>query len=175
MSPWKPDPVMKKALSGEKRMFALLALSIIKRFGEEGKKAIYDTMYQDGMKRGQRLATLAKDRNDLVEFERLSIEDFESWGMSTAGFDDPHRQWVVREKNKCSYTNGLSGGCETNIPQVWEDMGLDKAIIKMLGEISCVPHDLGVRTGFNPKMKFKFKRLLPRGDDCCEWYEELEE
>ena len=175
MSSWKPNPTIRRALSNGPRNFAMMALPIIEQLGEKGKKMIYDIVYNDGVKKGQRLAKLAKDPNDLVEFERILIEDFAKADFNTCGFDDPHRQWVVREKNKCSYTNCLSGGCEENIPQVWQEMGLDEATIRMLGEISCVPHDLGVRTGYNPKMKFKFKRLLPRGDECCEWYEELDE
>ena len=56
-------------------------------------------MYESGLARGRELGAKAKDRNDLIEFERLNIEDYIEQGENTPGFDDPARKWVKREKN----------------------------------------------------------------------------
>jgi hypothetical protein len=175
MAKWKLDPKIRRAASSGPAMLALIALPLIERFGDEAKEIITKTMYREGFKKGQRLAEKAKDPNNLMEFERLLIEDYVKSGTNTPGYDDPARKWIVRSKNKCSYNLSLCGGCESNIPQVWKDMGLDAKTIRMLGDISCVPYDHGMREGFNKKIKFRFTKLAPYGDPYCEWYEEIEE
>ena len=139
----------------------------------DAKKLIYETKYQDGLKLGQKLGKMAKDRNDLLEFERLLISEYNKDYEFTVGFDDPTRDWKVKTKNKCSYTNCLSGGCEMDIPAVWKAIGLDDETIQLLGELSCIPYNLGVRKGFNPKIDFELEKLLPNGDPCCVWVEEI--
>jgi len=175
MTKWKLDPKIRRAASGGPRMFALLALPFIERYADEAKEIIYKTMHRAGLKKGKLLAKKAKDPDDLTEFERLVVEDFIDRGANTPGYDDPARRWIVRSKNRCSYDQSLSGGCEYNIPQVWKDMGLDAKTIRMLGDLYCVPGDLGVREGFNKNLKFKFTKLAPRGDPYCEWFEEIED
>ncbi len=175
MDNWKPDEVGKKALSGAPRMFASIAIPFIKRYGEAAKTVLSNIMYESGLARGQELGAKAKDRNDLVEFERLNIEDYIEQGDNTPGFDDPARKWVKREKNHIIFNLSLCGGCESNIPLVWQEMGLDAKTIRMLGEIYCEPFDKGVRKGFNPNIKLTFTKLAPRGDPYCEWDESLPE
>ena len=175
MSEWKPNPVIKRALSSGPELQALIAVPIVERFGDEAKKVIADAMYQSGLERGRQLAAKAKDVNDLVEFERLNIEAYNAQGFNTPGFDDPARHWTKRTRNHVIFDLGLCEGCESNIPLVWKDMGYDAKIIQMLGEILCIPYDTGVRKGFNPKIEFTFTKLAPRGDPYCEWDERLPE
>ncbi|MHA1712588.1 MAG: L-2-amino-thiazoline-4-carboxylic acid hydrolase [Candidatus Ranarchaeia archaeon] len=175
MSPFKPNPLLKRALSSGPYMFALIAIPFIKKYGEEAKKLLADIMYREGYKKGQRLRAKAKDPNDLLEFERLLIEDYNAQGFNTPGFNDPARHWIIKTKTKCSYDLCQAGGCEEGIPEVWQEMGLDAETVRMLGEIHCEPYDQGVRKGFNPKIKLVFKKLVTRGDPYCEWFEELED
>ena len=174
MSEWKPDPVLKEALSSGPQTFALIVLPLIERFGDEVKALVKDIMYREGVKKGLRLAAKAKDPNDLVEFERLLVEDYSAKGFNTPGFDDPAREWIVRSKTKCCYNLRKGGACEINVPAVWKEMGLNDEAIKLLGDLYCVPYDTGARKGFNPKIKFEFQKLATRGDPYCQWYEELE-
>ena len=175
MTNWKPDPVLKNALSHGPRMFATLALPFIERYGEDAKKLIYDTVYKGAVEQGQRLAEKAKDRNNLLEFERLQIEDFLAQDLSTPSMDDPARKWVVKTEKKTVSNLSLCDGCEENIPKVWEDMGLDAEQIRLLGELYCVPWDTGVIKGFNPNTDFKFNKLVTRGDAYCEFCRELKD
>ena len=173
MAKWKLNPAIRRAESSGPATFAQIALPIIERFGDEAKKIISDTMYKAGYEKGQRLAKKAKDRNNLLEFEKILIDDYIKSGSNTPGFDDPARKWLAKSKDKCSYNLSLCGGCESNIPEVWKSMGNDAKTIRMLAEISCVPYDTGMREGFNPKIRFRFTKLAPFGDPYCEWYEEL--
>jgi hypothetical protein len=173
MAKWKLDPEIRRAASSGPEMLALVALPLIERFGDEAKDIISKTMYQAGFKKGERLAKKAKNINDLMEFEKLLIADYVKSGSNTPDFDDPARKWLAQSRNKCSYNLSLCGGCESNIPQVWKDMGLDAKKIKMMAEITCVPYDHGMREGFNPKIHFKFTKLAPFGDPYCEWQEEI--
>ncbi|MHA1712755.1 MAG: L-2-amino-thiazoline-4-carboxylic acid hydrolase [Candidatus Ranarchaeia archaeon] len=175
MSPWKPDPLIKKALSSGPRMFAFIVLPFIEKYGDEAKKLVYDTVYQASFKRGQEMAKKASDVNDLMEFERLQIQALLDKGYNTPSFDDPARHWTVKTKHRCIFDLAGAGGCEIGIPDVWKDMGLDDDTIRMLGELLCEPGDLGVRKGFNSKIDFKFTKLAPRGDPYCEWCEEIRE
>lgn len=175
MSTWKPDPQQKKALSNGPRMFATLALAFIDKYGDDAKDLIYKTMYNYGHKRGQQMAEQAQDPTDLVEFERMQVEALQAKGYNTPDFDDPTRHFTVRQKRKCQFDLQAAGNCEVGIPEIWEDMGLDADTIKMLGELHCVPGDTGTRKGFNENIDFNFLKLAPRGDDYCEWCEELPE
>ena len=175
MSQWKPDPERRNMLGNTDRKFALVVLPLIERFGDEAKEIIYKTIYEAGLKKGRSLAAKAKDTNDLLEMERLFIQSMADKGYNIPGFDDPARTWIVKTKHKCSYNLSKAENCEHGIPEVWKEMGLDDETIRMLGEISCVPGDTGVRKGFNPKMEFKFTKLVTRGDPYCEWYEEIKE
>jgi hypothetical protein len=174
MTKWKLNPAIRRAASFGPATFAQVALPIIERFGEEAKKIIRDTQYKAGYEKGQCLAKKAKDRDSLLEFERILVDSMIQSGANTPGFDDPARKWVVKTKKKCSYNTSLCGGCEVNTPQVWKSMGLDAKTIKMLADLYCVPYDRGVREGFNPKIKFNFTKLATYGDPYCEWYEEIE-
>ena len=156
-------------------VFAVLALPLIEKYGEEGKELIYQIRYDEGFKIGERLGEKAEDRNDLVEFERLLIDEFNKDYRFTVDFDDPKRDWQEQTSHKCSYTNRLSGGCEMDIPAVWQDMGIDAEKIEMLGDLFCRPYGLGLRKGFNPNIDFKLEKLLPAGDPYCVYTEELVE
>ncbi len=175
MTEWKPNPVIVNALSSGPRMFASIALPLIEKFGDEAKKMISEIMYKDGFEKGKRLAKTAKDVNDLVEFERILVEDYNKQGFNTPGFDDPARTWLVQSKHHCRYNLGKGPCCEENIPKVWEDMGYDADTIRLLGELHCEPYDKGVREGYNPKIKLIFAKLATRGDPYCEWDEVVEE
>ena len=133
MKKWKLDPQVRSLSSSGPRMLALIALPLIKKFGEEAKQVISNIMYQDGLMKGKRLALKAKDRNDLIEFERLNVEEYEKQGTNTPSFDDPARKWLIRSKHICSYNLSLAGGCEMMIPQVWKGMGLNDKEIELLG------------------------------------------
>lgn len=172
---WKEDPILKKAMSSGPRMFALLALAFIDRWGEEAKELIYRTIYMDGIRQGKALAAKAKDTSDLLEFERLAIETMNDLGFNSPGFDDPARQWLIKEKKRIQYNLSQCNGCEVAKVQVWKEMGLDDKTIEMLGQLSCIPSDLGRRKGFNPKIMMKFTKLETDGDPYCEWYEEIKD
>ena len=173
MTQWKPNLTIKRALSVGPEMLALVAIPIVKEFGDAAKKVIADAMYQAGLERGRALAKKAKNIDDLVEFERLNIEAYEAQGLNTPGFNDPARNWIKRTPKHVIFDLTRCGGCEMNIPQVWHDMGLDADSIRMLGEIYCEPFDKGTREGFNPNIKFTFTKLVTRGDSHCEWDERL--
>ena len=175
MGKWKPNPALKKALSKGPRTFALLVLPFIEKYGEDAKKFIYDIIYKMAYEQGQGRAKKAKDINDLLEFERLGCEDFDSEGMNSPGMDDPARTWVMRTKKKTIINLSRCDGCETDVPQVWVDMGLNSDTIKMLGEIYCWPWDLGARKGFNPKIEFTFSKLATEGDSTCEFVTEIKD
>ena len=172
---WKDDERLKQAMSGSTRMFALLSLAFIERWGDEAKDLIYRTIYMDGISQGKALAAKAKDTSDLLEFERLAIETMNVLGFNSPGMDDPARQWVIKEKKRVSYNLSQCNGCEVAKVQTWKAMGLDDETIQMLGEISCIPSDLGRRKGFNPKIMMKFTKLETNGDPYCEWYEEIKD
>ena len=173
MAKWKPDLAQKKALGSGPRMFATLAVPLIRKYGDEMKKDLYNIMYDTNYKIGQQLAKKAKDVNDLTEFERLLLQGLIEQGLNTPGFDDPARKWVVRTKNKVIQNLSLCGGCEEGVPKVWRDMGLDNDTIRMLGEIYCKPWVIGPRKGFNPKIKLKFTKWEVKGDPYCEFCEEI--
>ena len=175
MGSWKPNPSLKKALSRGPREFAVIVLPLIKRYGDGAKKLIYDILYEESHRWGVDYATKVEDTSDLIEFNRLQCDELDADDMNSPGFDDPARGWKQRTRNICCYTNIDSEGCEKNIPGVWKDMGLDDETIRMLGEIRCIPFNLGIRKGFNPKMEFRLNQLVTRGDPCCEYYEELKE
>jgi hypothetical protein len=175
MSKWKQDHRIRRALSNGPRYFALVVLPLIKKFGDEAKKTIWQAMYEHGLSIGKRVAKKTENHDDLLEFERLLIEDMIEHGANTPGFDDPSRKWIIKTKKKVSYDHSLCEGCGTGIPDVWKEMGYDDKTIRLLGELWCEPHDLGLRKGFNPKMEFKLTKIVTRGDSTCEWYEELKE
>lgn len=175
MDKFEVDPVIRKWCSVGPRTFAKIVLPLIERYGDEVKELISKVRFKEGSEKGQRLREKVQTTDDLVEFERTLIHDFVSQGFNAPDFDDPARDWTIQTKNRCGYTTRLCGGCELGIPGVWKNMGIDEETIKMLGEIYCVPYDTAVRTTFNPKMKFKFVKLAPRGDPYCEWLEELDE
>ena len=175
MGKWKPNPSLKKALSRGPQEFAIVVPSLIERYGDEAKKLIYDTILQMATEQGAERGAQAKDINDLLEFERLACEDFGDEGLNSPGYDDPARTWVVKSKKKVVTNLSKCGGCETGIPEIWQDMGFNAETIRMFGEIYCHPWDLGTRIGFNPKMKFKFNKLVTEGDAYCEFCEWLEE
>ncbi len=156
-------------------MFAVLAVPLVERFGEDGKALISDTRYQEGFKLGEELAAKAKDRNDLREFEQLRIEHYNKDYQFTPNYDDPNREWKVQTAGKCSFTNRLTGGCEVDIPAAWSDMGLDAEQVEMLGDLYCRSYELGLRKGFNPNIEFKLEKLLPAGDPYCLFTEEISE
>ena len=156
-------------------MFAVVALPLIEKYGEEAKELIYETRYQEGFQLGEKLGERATDRNDLCEFERLLIEEMNKDYRFTVDYDDPNRDWQVQTPGKCSYTNRLSGGCEMDIPNVWKDMGLDDETIEMLGDLHCRPYNLGLRKGFNPDTEFRFEKFIPAGDSHCVWVSEISE
>ena len=175
MSEFKSDPAIKKALGSGPRVYAMLALAFIEKWGDEAKELIYKTFYEASYAKGKAMAKLAKDTTDLREFERLQIEKLRAKGFNTPGYDDPARHWTERTKKKCVFDIEPAGGCEIGIPEVWKEMGLDDDTICMLGELRCVPSDTGTRHGFNENIDFKFTKLAPRGDGACEWTEELKD
>jgi|TARA_B100001971_G_scaffold121398_1_gene111807 hypothetical protein len=156
-------------------MFAVVALPLIEKYGDEAKELIYDIRYREGHKLGEELGSLATCRNDLREFHRLLIEEMNKDFQFTVSYDDPNRDWQVETASECSYTNRLSGGCEMDIPNVWIEMGLDNETISMLGNLHCRPYNLGLRKGFNPNIDFRFEKFLPDGDDYCEPVSEVVE
>ena len=175
VSTFKIDYKVRRALRSWPRFFAIIALPIIEKYGDEAKELIYKAIYENSYKNGLEMAKKAKDTTDLVEFERLSVEGLLAAGYNTPGFDDPARHWSIRTKKKCVHDLRGAGGCGSGIPDVWKELGIDDETIQMLGKILCEPLELGYRKGFNKNIEFKMTKLAPRGDPYCEWCEELKE
>ena len=174
-STFEIDHKVRRALRTWPRIFAIVALPFIEKYGDEAKKMIYKAIYDSSFKNGAEMAKKAKDPNDLVEFERLSVEGLLTAGYNTPGFDDAARHWSIRTEKKCVHDLRGAGGCGSGIPDVWKEMDIDDKTIQMFGEILCEPLELGYRKGFNKNITFKMTKLAPRGDPYCEWCEELEE
>jgi hypothetical protein len=175
MGEWKLDEAKRQAASALPREFAIIALPLIERFGDEAKEIIYRTRYEESFKKGQELAKKTDKHDDLIEFGKLFTGALQNLGVNEPKWDDPTRKFIVKTKKKVVYSNKPWDGCSMKIPYVWKEMGLDDETIRMLGEIYCVPSDSGWREGFNQKIDFKFNKLVTRGDPYCEFCEEIKE
>jgi hypothetical protein len=165
---WKEFKTSFQQISKE---YAAYVLPLIERFGEEAKQIAYKSRFDYGYNNvGRKLASMAS-KNDLVEFEKVWIPYLTEFrglkGLKIGETVEVSENRFVWRARSCP--------CWLGIPIVWEEMGLNRGQMILLGEVFCHAFDSGTAKAFNPKIELKYTQWQPRGDPYCEFLFEIKE
>jgi hypothetical protein len=130
--------------------FVHVAKVIIDRYGDEGRKLIKQGRFNAGLIDGKKMAKIAEERKLEKNAETfiLLMKEFYPWG--TINMIKSSKELVVIHDDKC-------------LPyETFKELNaLD------LAELYCV-YDHGLAEGFNPALKLKITKYMPKGDPYCE-------
>jgi hypothetical protein len=149
----KSQEVGKKyKIAGEKHLMHLLA-SIAREaeseFGEEGLKMVHHAVERFGEERGARIAQTVRGNGEPLTLMNFFIHsDLDTTGheMTPELVDGDFHIRVF----KCSLDDRL------------KEMGL-----REYGKHYCIPIDIAILRGYNPKLELEIGSQLTRGGDCC--------
>ena len=133
-------------------LFYIMAKEVVDVYGEEGERVIKKAMIKFGKTRGKAIRKLVESKDEPLSFENLKKYYDIPLGLI-------HDKQVVKAMQQDKYWREVYG-CP--LSKVWTKYGGEK-----LGMLYC-EQDRALIKGYNPKIRFSRRKIVLKGDGCCE-------